>query len=294
MPDYALFCGNCGRRLSEPAVAVSPLRTQENAPLDALASTEEFLAAAAEAGTPPSPEPPGALQPMVLVPANRYTIGSPAAEGNPDEHPRHQVPLSAFYIDKYAVSNEQYERFDPNHRRLRQELGDGDRDPVVFVTYQDCLRYCRWRSEQEGLSPDAYSLPTEAQWEAAARGGRNDTIYPWGNEVSAAVCNTVESGRGRSVPVDQGTANGYGLVNIGGNVREWCRDVYADTFYSSREASRPDGTGPGEINIVNMRVVRGASFQDKAAELGRCAARNYAHPGNSYNDIGFRCVRKKD
>ncbi len=292
MPSYAVFCGMCGQRLQQSAVAgkaALPSQSQGSSG-GSLASTTEFR----DKQEVREQASPGTLQPMAIVPAGRYTIGSPAGTGNPDEHPRHRVPLSAFYIDVCAVSNEQYERFDPSHRRLRPEVADGDRDPVVFVSYQDCLRYCRWRSEQEGLPADTYALPSEAQWEAAARGGRDDAIYPWGNEISAAICNTVESGRGRTVPINEGPGNGYGLINIGSNIREWCRDFYLPNFYSLADATRPDTAGPGDVHPGNMRVVRGASFQDKAVELGRCAARNYAHPSNSCNDIGFRCVRRKD
>jgi formylglycine-generating enzyme required for sulfatase activity len=163
----------------------------------------------------------------------------------------------------------------------------------VFVTYGNGVRYCRWRSAQEGVAPDAYSLPTEAQWETAARGGKSELAYPWGAGVSAAVCNTLESGRGHTLPVHEGTGNGFGLVHIGSNIREWCRDFYSPSFYRLPDASRPNAEARNDTDLLNMRVVRGASFQDKAAELGRCAARNYAHPSGSCNDIGFRCVRVK-
>jgi formylglycine-generating enzyme required for sulfatase activity len=171
-------------------------------------------------------------------------------------------------------------------------VADRDDDPVVFVSYDDCLRYCRWRSEKEGLPAGAYNLPTEAQWEAAARGGQT-SVYPWGDEITPDVCNTLEAGRGRTLPADQGARNGYGLVHIGGNVREWCRDYYLDGYYGSPEACGPDPAGPAHPGLLNVRVVRGASFQDKASDLGRCAARNYSHAAMSANDIGFRCVRKR-
>ncbi len=294
MPAEAFFCGMCGQRLRQPAVAApaEPLPVAGNrSDEDRGPGTTSFFPAEDQAGRE---KRPASFRPMVTIPAGRYLIGSPAPVGNPDEHPQHHVQLSAFSIDVCAVSNEEYERFDPGHRRLRSEVADGDRDPVVFVSHEDCVRYCRWRSEQEGLPPDTYSLPTEAQWETAARGGRTDLIHPWGNEVSADCCNTVETGRGRTVPVDEGRGNGYRLIHIGSNVRQWCHDFYLPTYYSSPDATRPDPTGPRDIHLVKMRVVRGASFQDKAAELGRCAARNYAHPGSSCNDIGFRCVRKKN
>lgn len=235
--------------------------------------------------------PDGSLREMVLIPAGWFAMGSREGVGNSDERPRHQVQLSAYYIDRCAVSNIEYERFNPEHRRLRDESSDGDHDPVVFVTYEDCLNYCRWRAMQEGVPPETYCLPTEAQWERAARGGYPDRQYPWGDEILAGACNTVELNRRHTVPVDEGIPNDFHIFHMGSNVREWCLDRYLNTFYQTAAAKVRDTKGPQEIMFVNMRVVRGASFQDSASELGRCAARNFAHPKNSANDIGFRCVR---
>jgi formylglycine-generating enzyme required for sulfatase activity len=229
---------------------------------------------------------------MVLIPAGWFAMGEHANRGNPDEHPRHQVELSAYYVDRSAVSNAEYEQFDPRHRRLRPEVADGDHDPVVFVTYEEVLAYCRWRAEQEGAPSDSYTLPTEAQWERAARGGYSDRVYPWGNAIVAEACNCRETAQERTVPVDEGAPNGFGLFHMGSNVREWCLDYYSETYYQTREASGPDPRGPYPSMMVNMNVVRGASFQDLAKELGRCAARNYAHPKSASSDIGFRCVRR--
>jgi formylglycine-generating enzyme required for sulfatase activity len=228
---------------------------------------------------------------MVLIPAGWCAIGSPAGVGNDDEHPRHQVETDSYYIDRCAVSNIEYERFDPGHRRLRPEVAEGDDDPVVFVSYRDCLRYCRWRAAQERVPSNTYSLPTEAQWERASRGGFRDRIYSWGNEILTEACNTAEAGRQRTVPVDKGAPNGFGLFHMGSNIREWCRDYYSEGYYSSLQATGPNPTGPQPSLLINMVVVRGASFQDTASELGRCAARNFAHPNNSSSDTGFRCVR---
>jgi formylglycine-generating enzyme required for sulfatase activity len=236
--------------------------------------------------------PEKSIREMVLLPAGWFAMGSPSGSGNCDEHPRHQVQLSAYYIDRCAVCNIEYEKFDPRHRRLRPEVADGDHDPVVFVTYYDCLEYCRWREQQEGVAKGTYSLPTEAQWERAARGGSPDRLYSWGNEIILEACNTSEAQRGRTVPVDEGAPNGFGLFHIGSNVREWCLDRYSDMYYGTRDASGCDPAGPQSAMMVTMHVVRGASFQDPAMELGRCAARNYAHPKNSSSDIGFRCVRR--
>ena len=155
------------------------------------------------------------------------------------------------------------------------------------------MAYCAWLTATLDDGYD-YRLPTEAQWERAARGGYSDRIYPWGNEIVPEACNCRETARQRTVPVDEGAPNGFGLFHMGSNVREWCLDYYTETYYQTREASGPDPRGPYPSMMVNMNVVRGASFQDAARELGRCAARNYGHPKSSSNDTGFRCVRQLD
>jgi formylglycine-generating enzyme required for sulfatase activity len=236
--------------------------------------------------------PVGSLRAMVLIPDGWFAMGSPMDSGEPDERPRHQVELTAYFIDRYAVSNLDYEKFDPRHRRKRPEIAEGDNDPVVFVTYQDCLDYCRWRAEQEGVPAGTYTLPSEAQWERAARGGYPGRSYPWGNEITAELCNTADTGRGRAVPVNAGQPNGFGLFHMGSNVREWCRDYYSEDYYSTAEAAGPDPVCATRRTLAQMRVVRGASFADLAERQGRCAARHCAHPSSSSNDMGFRCVRK--
>ncbi len=306
MPAKAVFCGICGTKLQESkpeekkraasdptqgsAEPTLPKPTEpapkKTAPPPA-ATEDERREAVAEISAPE-----GSIREMVLVPEGWFAMGSRDGTGNQDEQPRHQVQLSAYYIDRHAVSNSEYERFDPNHRRLRDERSDGDHDPVVFVSFQDCVNYCRWRAKQEGVAADSYSLPTEAQWERAARGGYPDRLYPWGDEIFPEACNSLETNRNRTVPVDEGLPNGFFLFHMGCNVREWCLDRYSATYYQTAEAKIRDPVGPKQIMFVNMCVVRGASFQDLASELGRCAARNYAHPKSSSNDIGFRCVRK--
>ena len=283
---------------AEPSADLSSPSSPPRPEAGALNSTEDYsqaVQATAEERREAEAEftsPTGSLREMVLIPAGWFAMGEHGNTGNQDEHPRHQVEVSSFYVDRSAVSNGEYEKFDPRHRRLRPEVADGDHDPVVFVTYQEALSYCRWRARQEGVPTDTYTLPTEAQWERAARGGYPDRVYPWGNQIVPEACNCREIGLQRTVPVDEGVPNGFGLFHMGSNVREWCLDYYSESYYQTREASGPDPKGPHPSMMVNMNVVRGASFQDLAEELGRCGARNYAHPKSASSDIGFRCVRK--
>jgi formylglycine-generating enzyme required for sulfatase activity/ribosomal protein L40E len=230
------------------------------------------------------------LREMVVIPAGNFMMGSLPDYGNKDECPRHSVRLSRFQVDRFTVSNIEYEQFRPEHHRQRTPTSSGDLDPVVFVTFEEAMAYCDWRSEQEGLPHGTYRLPTEAQWEYCARGGQ-DSLFPWGDEIIEGACNTREIGLGKAVPVDEGLPNGFNLLHLGSNVREWCFDWYNDAYYAMEASSGIDPQGPPAIEFVNMKVVRGASFQDLASELSRCAARNYAHPRSESDDTGFRCVR---
>ncbi|MCE9563863.1 MAG: SUMF1/EgtB/PvdO family nonheme iron enzyme [Planctomycetes bacterium] len=235
--------------------------------------------------------PHASLREMVLISGGEVMLGSPEGVGNEDEQPQHKVKLSAYYIDRCAVSNVEYERFDPTHKTRRTDVADGDNDPVVMVSHQDALNYCRWRSTQEGVSPDAYTLPSEAQWERAARGGYPDRLYPWGDVIRPELCNSQETGRGRTLPVNQSHPNGFLLFHMGSNIREWCWDYYSRIYYSQKLFPWVDPRGPGPQILDVFRVVRGASFLESAANFGRCAARGFADSRGKQTDIGFRCVR---
>jgi len=307
MPKQAGFCGLCGHSLQVESQSPDLIPEKESAPekkqstLDPYGTTihqevavkgeEELHEDDLREGEAESRSPTDSIREMILVKEGWFTMGSASGEGKQDEHPLHQVQLRAFYIDKYAVSNIEYEKFNPKHRRLRPEEAANDFSPVVFVSYQDCLDYCDWRSEQEGLKQGTYSLPTEAQWEKSARGGYQQRLYPWGHELVANAYNTREADLVRTLAIDKCIPNGFGLYHMGGNIREWCFDYYLENFYTTRAATILDPEGPQRSLSIIMNVVRGASFQDLAADLGRCAARNYAHPSNSSSDTGFRCVR---
>lgn len=304
MPPGSMFCGVCGTSIASLAVGTPVLQVSNRVVVmedDASAKDDgvhpgkpaqaEASAIQERAPQREGHSPEGALREMVLVPGGWFAMGSEDGSGNDDERPKHQVELTPFYIDRCAVSNKAFESFMPSHRRLRPETSDRDEDPVVFVTHAECLEYCRWRAEQEGVSLDTYTLPSEAQWEFAARGGHPDRLYPWGSDIRRELCNTLECGRGRTVLVDEGAPNGFSLLSMGSNVREWCLDSYSPTFYVSGASRLKNPVAQPQLDLVYMYVVRGASFQEKADELGRCTARSYAHQSSSSDDTGFRCVR---
>jgi formylglycine-generating enzyme required for sulfatase activity len=203
-----------------------------------------------------------------------------------DEIPRHHVTLTnGFWLQTTEVTVSQYRRFArATGRQVPLDPGftQGDHHPVVYVTWVDAEAYCRWAGGR---------LPTEAEWEYAARGGKEGQIYPWGNYESHEQANYWETG-GRdqwanTLPVGSFPANGYGLFDMAGNVYEWCADWYDAGYYSNSPSVDPLGPGSGQ-----GRVLRGGSW-DLESRWVRCSERGGSDPagGGSY---GFRCLRDGD
>ena len=236
---------------------------------------------------------------MALIPAGSFQMGSD--KGRPNETPVHQISLEAFYIDKYETTNADYRAFvlaNPRWQKsvvkvrdyLRHWGGNDfpvgmDRYPVTYVTHEAAQAYCKWRGKR---------LPTEAEWEKAARGGQPDQLYPWGNQVDSNAANydsrDIRSGGLKNMqrylkPVDYFPPNGYTLYNMGGNVAEWCVDRYQPRYRRDDVIQR---RGPAKGPFV----VRGGSWFDPIFDL-RCAARAYALSG-AYYHIGFRCAKSED
>jgi formylglycine-generating enzyme required for sulfatase activity len=206
-------------------------------------------------------------------------MGSPEAEGNLNEHPRHRVHLGAFWISSREVTVAQYERFArETGRALPRQMGHGPQDPVVNVTWWDGDAYCRWAGMR---------LPTEAQWEKAARGGAV-TTYWWGDVATHDLANYTGLG-GRDVwddvsPVGSFPANRYGVHDTAGNVWEWCEDRYGEDFYAASPGRDPVGPAEGDA-----RVLRGGSW-DSPADFMRPAYRGFDAPDYSSTLLGFRCA----
>lgn len=225
-------------------------------------------------------------------------MGSPKGEGIPSyESPPEEVSLAAYRIGKYPVTNAQYEEFIRQTGRLAtlhmgwegQRVPRGlEKHPVSGVTWYEALAYCQWLSEKTGRN---YSLPNEAQWEKACRGG-NDFIYPWGNEVDSKRSN---QGCSALAAVDAyPPQNDYGCFDLVGNVRQWTCTLWGEKrvppefTYPWKEDRRNDLTANRQIR----RVVRGSSFKDNA-NLLRCSARSGMLPedvGFSGSRHGFRVV----
>jgi sulfatase modifying factor 1 len=220
---------------------------------------------------PPSPTLPQITgkdgAPMVLIPAGDFQMGSNDSD---DEKPVHTVYLDAFYIDIYEVTNAQYKKFmdatkykEPNY--WNDSKFNAPNHPVVGVRWNDAVAYTKWAGKR---------LPTEAEWEKAARGGLVGKKYPWGDNLTHDDANY--SGTGgkdkwvNTSPVGSFAPNGYGLYDMAGNVWEWCADWYDSKYYASSPKSNPKGPSSGE-----RAVLRGGSWYFSFDSYLRVADRSY-------------------
>ena len=240
--------------------------------------------------------------PMVMVPAGPFTMGS--NDGLPSERPEHSVTLDAYYIDRYEVSLQLYGTFLLDAKHDAPSTWDdeaattvGDR-PAVGMGWADAAAYCAWAGKR---------LPTEAEWEKAAR-GTDGRRYPWGHMqpfvdianynrgiwVSEAITLAGVTGGVEGMSVRHGLKEGgkspYGLHHMAGNAAEWVADWYDREYYSKSPERNPTGPSSGE-----KKVLRGGSWADLPIAL-RVSARMSAEPEFQDRTIGFRCARdaKKD
>jgi formylglycine-generating enzyme required for sulfatase activity len=226
--------------------------------------------------------------PMVLIPAGEFQMGSD--DGSNNERPIHTVYLDAFYMDVHEVTNAQYKAFmdttkHPAPRYLNDSNFNAPNQPVVGVSWYDAATYCQWAGKR---------LPTEAEWEKAARGGLVGARYPWGDEEPEQARVSYNPNAANPALVGSYPPNGYGLYDMAGNVWEWCLDEYQADFYakSAKENPFPEGDIDSVINnftsITVGRVLRGGSWVNDNL---RVAARHRFNPSFTFNFVGFRCAR---
>ena len=231
----------------------------------------------------------------VLIPAGAFTMGDD--NGRPDERPAHLVTLSAFRLAVLPVTNEDYAVFlaAASHEPPRfwdDPAFNGPRQPVVGVSWFDAVAYCDWLSRVRGQS---FRLPTEAEWEKAALGGVDGAKYPWGDEpFGPTPARRGDGGGGRfrqdaTWEVGAAPPNGYGLIDIGFNVHEWCSDWYDPAYYAVSPEHDPPGPPAGAApgRLPARRASRGGAWRH-AVKVSRCAARSSIPPEYRYNDYGFR------
>jgi len=244
---------------------------------------------------PPAPHPAkleahGPLAPeLVRIPAGAFLLGSDPQQDQDaleNEQPQQRLYLPEYDIARAPVTNAQYAVFvrvaehrAPKHWLLEEPPQGLADHPVINISWHDALAYCRWLAEKTGRP---YTLPTEAQWEKAAR-GPDGRLYPWGNTFDRAKCNTEEADVGGTTPVGRYSPMGdspYGCIDMAGNVWEWCRTKWR-TSYQEAEDNDLEGEAP--------RVVRGGAFR-RSAGRARCASRFRLLPRDDWGDHGFRVV----
>ncbi len=220
---------------------------------------------------------------FVEIPAGWFFMGS--EQGQENERPCRRVWVDGFAIAKYPVTNNEYQEFLADTGRTAPPLWDdpvfaASNQPVVAVNWHDAEAYCRWLSAR---SAAAVRLPTEAEWERAARGTLEGAEYPWGDappwERSYVGWDEKIGG---PAPVGVNEPNGFGLYDMSEGVHEWCSDYYAYDYYRCAPAANPRGPSAG-----TRRSSRGGSWRHKI-KFSRCAARSSLPPDFKYADYGFR------
>jgi sulfatase modifying factor 1 len=218
----------------------------------------------------------------ILIPAGEFFMGLRDDAG---DHPGHLVALDAFHLDKFEVTNRRYLAFCTETERSLPEFWGQDRHhsgeeyldhPVIGVSWHDARAYAEWAGKR---------LPTEAEFEYAARGGRDEEPFPWGDEITPEHANYARSETNATQPVGSYAPNGYGLHDMTGNVSEWVIDAYDKDYYRNSPARNP--TGPEE---GRYKVIRGGGWHTGPGCI-RVHFRN-ALPSNWVDfSVGFRCAR---
>ncbi len=250
---------------------------------------------------------------MVFIPAGEFQMGGNDEKADDREKPVHTVYTDAFYIDKYLVTNAQFKKFidtNPQWRkpqwfknRIEISYHDGAYlrnwfrtdypakkadHPVTWISWYAAVAYSQWVGKR---------LPTEAEWEKAARGGLKNKRYPWGDSIASTNANYFYH-IGNTTPVGHYPCNRYGLYDMGGNVWEWCLDAYDVNFYASSPRQNPfPGTNNIEWvienfrNIETSRVLRGGSWNIDSQAM-RVSHRFKGNPIDTLPTFGFRCVKE--
>ena len=252
---------------------------------------------------------------MILIPEGTFMMGNAMTGSAPDEQPLHEVFLSAYYIAQNLVTNEQYLEFwsaqDGGNSSRNTPINVGSqpwpnivnllpKHPVVGVSLLDAKAYANWKSRRTGKQ---YRLPTEAEWEKAAR-GTDQRLYPWGNEnpdlgkkyrANYLQSENTHDGFVRTSPVSYfnginlntgNSASPYGLYDMSGNVWQWVEDLYSSRYYSDSPAKDPRGPN---FTGSTFNVVRGGSYLDEKDAI-RSTNRDSQFSRNKRENIGFRIV----
>ena len=242
---------------------------------------------------------------VVVIPAGEFQMGGSDSDAEIDEHPVHTVDVNAFYIHKYEVTNAQYKNFvDANPQWQKNSIprkfhngeylklwkdntypSGKENHPVVYVSWYAAMAYAKWAGRR---------LPTEAEWEKAARGGLVGAKYPWGDVIDDSMANYGGDFRDTK-PVGSYSPNDYGLYDMTGNVMEWCLDAYDENFYNHSPSRNPIAGGTlvdivnNFVSVTNPRVVRSGCWYNVPMHV-RVADRYGTSPDDASGGRGFRCA----
>jgi sulfatase modifying factor 1 len=219
---------------------------------------------------------------LVTIPAGWFLMGS--ENGQDNERPIHRVWIDAFRLAAHQVRNTEYALFLRHAGKLpppfwRDSNFNHPQQPVVGVSWHDAVAYCAWLTASTSRP---YRLPTEAEWERAARGGVEGALFPWGDVPPESLPNYASRWQTGPEPVGQSSPNAFGLFDICANVHEWCADWYDPNFYAVSPDRNPRGPQSG-----TRRASRGGSWRHHI-KVTRCAARSSIPPQFQYADYGFR------
>jgi formylglycine-generating enzyme required for sulfatase activity len=222
---------------------------------------------------------------LALIPEGEFQMGSTTGQDN--EQPVHRVWIDSFYLATQQVTNRAYAQFltatnappppfwnDPNFSNPDQ--------PVVAVSWFEAVKYCEWLSEITGQN---YRLPTEAEWERAARGNAEGMLFPWGDDPPQLQPDYASRWKTGPEAVASQAPNDFGLYDICENVHEWCSDWFQPDYYATSPERNPRGPESGQ-----RRASRGGSWRHHI-KISRCAARSSIPPEFQYADYGFRVAR---
>jgi len=285
---------------------IASLAAKDKHPSDAggaILKSLELVEAKPFVASAPKPSPD-----LVEIPGGSFAMGFDPKR--PDETPSHKVSISPFAIGRFEVTNEEFELFMPKHKSYRDSFSWRDREPVIYVSWANAAKYCNWLSEKNGLrkvydektweadfSADGFRLPTEAEWEYVASGRGENRIYPWGSsepvpgvngnfalekslDIPAATRSSQEEGVAVVGSYPAG-ASRDGVMDMAGNVSEWCSDFFND--YEPGDANNPVSKKPS-----HHRVIRGGSWGYYNFSQ-RCQDREFNNPGYpGYIYVGFR------
>jgi formylglycine-generating enzyme required for sulfatase activity len=241
---------------------------------------------------------------FVLVEGGSFSMGSGTGI-EPHEKPEHNVSVKSFYLAKYDVTFDDYDRYCDSTKTAKPDdmkWGRGKR-PVIIVSWLDAVAYCNWLSKQDHLQPcyeingkdvtwidtaRGYRLPTEAEWEYAARGGNKSkrTLYAGAEKPDDVIWYTANSGQ-QTQPIGMKAPNELGLYDMNGNVWQWVWDIYDGSYYQQSPSDNPAGPATG-----GYRVMRGGAWYNNASYI-TVSTRQYNTPDFRQNSVGFRLVRNK-